>query len=192
MPDLPPAIATFLAYVEHSRPRSSPTYLKLLSTMSTIKRRRYFIAVALLASPWVYRQLRARYQQSRFYQDHRRRQESFTHHLQEAEKQQEAEQVKKRRKSPKVGVDKEFLRRLQFLINILVPTWRSKEMAMVILHGIFLVLRTWLSVVVARIDGRIVKELVGANPKGFALGITYWFAIALPATYTNSMVYVVC
>jgi ATP-binding cassette subfamily D (ALD) long-chain fatty acid import protein len=49
---------------------------------------------------------------------------------------------------------------LRFLLSIVIPGWRSKEMAMLTLHSFFLVARTYLSVVVARLDGRIVKDLV--------------------------------
>ena len=41
---------------------------------------------------------------------------------------------------------------------------------------------------VARLDGRIVRDLVSANGKGFIRGLGWWFALAIPSTYTNSMV----
>jgi ATP-binding cassette, subfamily D (ALD), peroxisomal long-chain fatty acid import protein len=50
------------------------------------------------------------------------------------------------------------------------------------------VLRTVLSVVVARLDGRIVRDLVSADGKGFIRGLGLWFLLAIPSTYTNSMV----
>ena len=56
------------------------------------------------------------------------------------------------------------------------------------MHSFFLVLRTVLSVGVARLDGRIVRDLVSADGKGFAKGIGLWFLLAIPSTYTNSMV----
>ncbi|CAO3662075.1 unnamed protein product [Umbelopsis ramanniana] len=88
----------------------------------------------------------------------------------------------------KVGVNNEFLRQLKAIFKIILPTFRTKEALLIILHSIFLVLRTWLSVVVARLDGRIVKNLVAANGRAFALSLVEWFAIAIPATYTNSMI----
>lgn len=60
--------------------------------------------------------------------------------------------------------------------------------------------RTYLSVLVARLDGRIVRDLVrqerarsaniqvSANGKGFIGGLGWWFVLALPSTYTNSMI----
>ena len=59
---------------------------------------------------------------------------------------------------------------------------------LVILHSVFLVLRTVLSVAVARLDGMIVRDLVSADGKGFLKGLGLWFALAIPSTYTNSMV----
>jgi hypothetical protein len=88
----------------------------------------------------------------------------------------------------KVGVNNEFFRQLKAIFKIILPTFRTKEALLIVLHSIFLVLRTWLSVVVARLDGRIVKNLVAADGRKFALSLVEWFAIAIPATYTNSMV----
>ncbi|KAF9433709.1 hypothetical protein BGZ76_009093 [Entomortierella beljakovae] len=90
--------------------------------------------------------------------------------------------------SVKVGVNKEFFRQIEALFKILIPKLYGKETFILILHTTFLVLRTYLSVVVARLDGAIVKDLIAGNGKGFIRGLGYWFAIALPATYTNSMI----
>ncbi|KAG2198072.1 hypothetical protein INT47_011907 [Mucor saturninus] len=88
----------------------------------------------------------------------------------------------------KVGVNKEFRRQLASIAAILFPSWHTKEAGLLILHSIFLILRTYLSVVVARLDGRIVRDLVNGHGKSFLTGLAYWFAIAVPATYTNSMI----
>nr|CAG8499785.1 5450_t:CDS:2 [Entrophospora candida]CAG8502043.1 15130_t:CDS:2 [Entrophospora candida] len=88
----------------------------------------------------------------------------------------------------KVGVNRQFFRQLQAIIKIIIPKIRSKELSILFLHSLFLVLRTWLSIVVAKLDGRIVRDLVAENGKEFLKGIAYWFAIAIPATYTNSMI----
>ncbi|KAK3838500.1 MAG: ABC transporter transmembrane region 2-domain-containing protein [Linnemannia elongata] len=90
--------------------------------------------------------------------------------------------------SVKVGVNKEFFRQIEAIFKILIPRLHCKETMILILHTTFLVLRTYLSVVVARLDGAIVKNLIAGNGKGFIRGLGYWFAIALPATYTNSMI----
>ncbi|CAD7068811.1 unnamed protein product [Tilletia caries] len=88
----------------------------------------------------------------------------------------------------KVGVNKEFFRQLRAIFLILVPHNNSREVFIFALHSFFLVLRTYLSVLVARLDGKIVRDLVSANGKGFVRGLGLWFALALPSTYTNSMI----
>jgi ATP-binding cassette, subfamily D (ALD), peroxisomal long-chain fatty acid import protein len=58
----------------------------------------------------------------------------------------------------------------------------------VVAHSFFLILRTVLSIGVARLDGMIVRDLVRADGKGFLKGLGLWFLLAIPSTYTNSMV----
>ena len=89
--------------------------------------------------------------------------------------------------SHKPNVDKVFLRQLRAILNVAFPSIASKEMFIVIFHSFFLVLRTVLSVGVARLDGRIVRDLISGDAKGFLRGLGWWFAFALPSTYTNSM-----
>ncbi|KAJ3067078.1 hypothetical protein HDU98_009700 [Podochytrium sp. JEL0797] len=91
-------------------------------------------------------------------------------------------------KAKLVGVDKGFISQLRFILRICVPNLRCKTVAIVTLHTCFLVLRTYLSVVVARIDGMIVRDLISSNPKAFMRSLAFWFLIAIPATYTNSMI----
>ncbi|CAG8549508.1 11860_t:CDS:2 [Acaulospora colombiana] len=88
----------------------------------------------------------------------------------------------------KVGVNRAFFKQLVAILQIILPRVRSKEVFLLILHSVFLLLRTWLSIVVAKLDGRIVRDLVSANGKEFLKGIVYWFVIAIPAAYTNSMI----
>jgi ATP-binding cassette subfamily D (ALD) long-chain fatty acid import protein len=57
------------------------------------------------------------------------------------------------------GVDGDFVRKLSTILAIVMPGWRSREAGMICLHTVFLIARTYLSVVVARLDGRIVKDL---------------------------------
>lgn len=55
-------------------------------------------------------------------------------------------------------------------------------------HSVFLVLRTLLSLYVAELDGRLVSNLVRGKGKDFLLGLVWWMIVAVPATFTNSMV----
>ncbi|GAK68093.1 ATP-binding cassette transporter [Moesziomyces antarcticus] len=88
----------------------------------------------------------------------------------------------------KVGVNKEFFRQLKAIFRILIPRRNSKEVFIFLLHTSFLVLRTYLSMLVARLDGVIVRDLVSANGRGFLRGLGLWFLLGIPSTYTNSMI----
>ncbi|KAJ7128071.1 ABC transporter transmembrane region 2-domain-containing protein [Mycena filopes] len=89
----------------------------------------------------------------------------------------------------KPNIDAAFIRQLKaILFRIAFPAVRSKETLIVVLHSFFLVLRTVLSIAVARLDGRIVRDLVRADGRGFLKGLGLWFLLAIPSTYTNSMI----
>ncbi|CAH0041251.1 unnamed protein product [Clonostachys solani] len=87
----------------------------------------------------------------------------------------------------RVELNREFFRSLLRLLKIVVPDWRSKEARLLISHSFFLVLRTLISVRVAEMDGAIVKALVKGRGKEFLQRIVWWMLIAIPATFTNSM-----
>ncbi|KAK2744162.1 hypothetical protein FQN57_004422 [Myotisia sp. PD_48] len=90
-----------------------------------------------------------------------------------------------RRKS--VGLNREFLRNLLRLLKIVIPKWRSKEFRLLVSHSVFLVLRTMLSLYVAELDGKLVSSLVRGKGREFLLSLAWWMTIAVPATFTNSM-----
>jgi len=90
-------------------------------------------------------------------------------------------------KKKKVELNREFLRSLMRLLRIVVPGWRSKETRYLISHSFFLVLRTLISLKVAAMDGAIVKALIKGNGREFLMRILWWMLIAVPATFTNSM-----
>ncbi|PBK71003.1 hypothetical protein ARMSODRAFT_884471 [Armillaria solidipes] len=91
--------------------------------------------------------------------------------------------------STKPNIDLNFFRQLRaILFRIAIPSFRSKEAFIVALHSFFLVSRTVLSIVVARLDGIIVRDLVRADARGFLRGLVLWFLLAIPSTYTNSMI----
>ncbi len=62
------------------------------------------------------------------------------------------------------NVDGSFLKQLRSILRILFPGWTSKQTGIIALHTAFLVLRTLLSVAVARLDGKIVRALVSFLP----------------------------
>ena len=88
----------------------------------------------------------------------------------------------------RISLDRRFLEQLWYILRILIPEWQSYEFGLVMLHTSFLVARTALSVSLAALDGALVKSLVTQDSKAFIRGLFLWFMIAIPATYTNSMI----
>ncbi|KAF2749180.1 hypothetical protein M011DRAFT_466293 [Sporormia fimetaria CBS 119925] len=87
----------------------------------------------------------------------------------------------------KVELNREFFKNLIRLLKIVIPGWRSKEFRLLISHSVFLVLRTMISLYVAELDGRLVSSLVRGRGKEFLKGLVWWMTVAIPATFTNSM-----
>jgi ATP-binding cassette subfamily D (ALD) protein 2 len=52
----------------------------------------------------------------------------------------------------------------------------------------FLVARTFVSIYVAQLDGSITKAIVDRDAWTFAMRLSRWLLIAIPATYINSMI----
>jgi ATP-binding cassette, subfamily D (ALD), peroxisomal long-chain fatty acid import protein len=88
----------------------------------------------------------------------------------------------------KMELNREFFKNLLRLLRICIPGWRSKELRLLISHSVFLVLRTLISLYVAELDGRLVSNLVRGKGKDFLSGLVWWMMMAVPATFTNSMV----
>lgn len=77
----------------------------------------------------------------------------------------------------KPGLNIAFIHQFLSLLSIMVPHWNSKEAGLLVSQGAFLLLRTYLSLVVTRLDGEIVRDLVSGNGKGFLWGIIKWCGI---------------
>lgn len=88
----------------------------------------------------------------------------------------------------KPTLDKTFLRQLRAILRVGFRSWHSKETMILVMHSCFLILRTVLSLGVARLDGRLVRDIVSADGRGFLRGLGLWFLLAIPSTYTNTMV----
>lgn len=91
-------------------------------------------------------------------------------------------------KRKKVELNREFFQNLFRLLKIVIPGVRSKEMRLLISHTVFLVIRTLISLYVAELDGKLVSALVRGKGRDFLVGILWWMVVAVPATFTNSMV----
>lgn len=87
----------------------------------------------------------------------------------------------------RIEINREFFKNLLRLLKICIPGWRSKELRLLISHSVFLVLRTLLSLYVAELDGKLVSNLVRGKGREFLVGLVWWMIVAIPATFTNSM-----
>ena len=88
----------------------------------------------------------------------------------------------------RVEVNREFFVNLRRLLKIVIPGWRSKELRLLFSHSIFLGVRTLLSLHIAELDGKLVSSLVRGNGREFLRGLVWWMLVAVPSTFTNSMV----
>lgn len=81
-----------------------------------------------------------------------------------------------------------FLNQMSALVKILIPSWFDKNVMLLSLQVLFLIMRTWLSLFVARLDGQIVRDIIAGRGMRFLGDLAFWFAIALPASYTNGAI----
>ena len=85
----------------------------------------------------------------------------------------------------KPGLNIAFIHQFLSLLSIMIPHWNSKESGLLFGQGLFLLLRTYLSLVVTRLDGEIVRDLVAGNGKSFLWGIVKWCSVGGILTGSN-------
>ncbi|MBN3277917.1 ABCD2 protein, partial [Polyodon spathula] len=86
------------------------------------------------------------------------------------------------------GVNAEFFNQILQLVKILFPKLVTKELGLLCLHSLALISRTFLSIYVAGLDGKIVKTIVEKKPRSFVIKLIKWLLIAIPATFVNSVI----
>ncbi|KAM9903405.1 hypothetical protein OXX69_007937, partial [Metschnikowia pulcherrima] len=96
--------------------------------------------------------------------------------------------LEQRVKSQRNLLNSKFINQIVILWRILIPRVYSKNSSLLLTQCLFLILRTWLSLIIAKLDGQIVKNLISANGKKFARDLIYWILIAFPASYTNAAI----
>ncbi|XP_045612053.1 ATP-binding cassette sub-family D member 2 isoform X1 [Procambarus clarkii] len=85
-------------------------------------------------------------------------------------------------------VNREFIVQLKKLLRVIIPGVWSKSAVILLLHTMTLVTRTFLSIYVAQLEGRVVKYIVRKDVVKFSLMMTKWISIAIPATLVNSLI----
>lgn len=115
-------------------------------------------------------------------------QKAASHHQADIRSRPGTGNVGQGQQKKRVEINREFFRNLFRLLKIVIPGIKSKELRLLISHSVFLVLRTMLSLYVAELDGKVVSSLVKGKGRDFLLGLIWWMMVAVPATFTNSMV----
>jgi ATP-binding cassette subfamily D (ALD) protein 3 len=91
-----------------------------------------------------------------------------------------------KKKKSKGTVDKQFFTRIMRLVRIVIPTWKSREVLNLSGLTLALVLRTFLSIYLASINGAVVKAIVNINFKDFIQSVVFLGLFSIPASTVNS------
>ncbi|XP_050426222.1 ATP-binding cassette sub-family D member [Adelges cooleyi] len=95
---------------------------------------------------------------------------------------------KKLRVAAGPSINREFLMQLRKLIRLMVPGFWTPEVGLLAMHTLALVCRTFMSIFVATMEGKMVKYIVRRDVHNFGLMLLKWLLCALPATFLNSMI----
>jgi ATP-binding cassette subfamily D (ALD) long-chain fatty acid import protein len=87
--------------------------------------------------------------------------------------------------SVRPGLNLAFLHQIMSIMNILVPRVRCKESALLCMHAAFLLGRTYMSIVVARLEGRINGDLVAGKGRPFLKSLGWFMAFGVVGAWVN-------
>lgn len=85
----------------------------------------------------------------------------------------------------KPGLNLAFLHQYMSLMSIMVPRWRSKETALLVMLSASLVARTWLSIITAKLEGRINGDLVAGKGRSFLKSLCLFLSIGVLGASEN-------
>ena len=79
------------------------------------------------------------------------------------------------------------MQRIKKLLKIVIPDWKTTEVLDIVMLTFFLALRTFLSIYLAGVNGKIVKAIVELDLMAFVKRIVNLGLIAIPSSFVNSM-----
>lgn len=86
------------------------------------------------------------------------------------------------------GLNAAFLHQVSALLTIMIPRWRSKESGLLTMHATCLIARTYLTILVANIEGRINGALVSGNGRAFCKNIGWFLLSGLVGSSINHQI----
>lgn len=82
----------------------------------------------------------------------------------------------------------QFFNEFKAIASIILPRVSTKVTGFLAIQMILLSFRTYLSLVVARLDGHIIRSMISANGSEFLQGLGKWLLLGIPAAYTNALI----
>lgn len=93
-----------------------------------------------------------------------------------------------KKSSKRNALNAKFFNEFKDLLKIMIPAWFSREVGIIGIHSAILISRTFLSIFVAALEGRIIKSIVQRDVNHFSWLMLKWFLVAVPATMINSLI----
>uniref|UniRef100_A0AC35U787 ABC transporter domain-containing protein n=1 Tax=Rhabditophanes sp. KR3021 TaxID=114890 RepID=A0AC35U787_9BILA len=81
-----------------------------------------------------------------------------------------------------------FKKQLIYLLKIMVPKVMCKQTAVIAIHSFILMIRTFITIYVAALEGSMVKSIVQMNVYAFGMKLGKWLLVAVPAVFVNSLI----